>query len=74
MEQLNDRVELMDRRNDGLEVFLNWHREADILTIAMIDHKQEPPFTVEFVVPNDKGIEAFTHPYAYMPEHQTVKM
>lgn len=74
MEELNDEVELMERRNDGVQVFLNWHREANILTIALIDNKQTPPFATEFTVPNDKGLEAFNHPFAYMPESQTAKM
>lgn len=74
MEFEQDRVELMERRGDGLEVFLNWHREANILTIAMIDYKQEPPFTTEFIVPNDKGMEAFEHPYAWLPENKTVRL
>lgn len=75
MEQLpNDTVELADRRNDGIEVFLRWHKGANILTVALIDNKQEPPFATEFVVPNDKGMEAFEHPYAYMPESHTLKI
>lgn len=74
MEQNNGRQELMARQNDGLSVFLNWHREANILSIVLIDNKQTPPFATEFTVPNDKGLEAFNHPFAYMPESQTVKM
>lgn len=70
---VDDRVELAQRRNDGIEVFLMWHREANILTIALIDEKVEPPFATEFIVPNDKGMQAFEHPYAWLPESHTRK-
>ena len=74
METQDDRVELAHRRNNGLDVFLLWHRSANVLTVAMIDEKQQPPFTAEFVVPNDKGMAGFEHPYAWLPESQTVKI
>lgn len=62
---VNDTVELMYRRNNGLEVFLNWHREANILTIVMDD--SSTGFNAEFVVPNDRAMMAFEHPYVYAP-------
>jgi hypothetical protein len=67
-----DSFELAHRQNDGIQVFLFWHKQANILTIALIDAKQNPPFATEFEVPNEKGMEAFNHPYAHMPESQTV--
>lgn len=74
MEQPNletiDTFELMHRRTAGIEVFLNWHRQANILTVMVRDESQTPPVTDEFVVPNDKGLEAFQHPYAYQPKRE----
>jgi hypothetical protein len=71
MERQPDTHELNSRRSDGLEVFLLWHQTNNVLSIALTDYKQQPPFQAEFLVPNDKGNEAFHHPYAYMPEYLT---
>ena len=68
MELRADTHELNHRLSDGIEVFLLWHSTANILSIALTDHKQSPPFAAEFLVPNDKGNDAFYHPYAFMPE------
>ena len=69
MERLDDtREELMHRRNNGVEVFLYWYRTHDILSVLLNDEKAEPPLSTEFIVPNDKGLEAFNHPYAWLPD------
>lgn len=68
MELNNDSHELMFRRNNGLEVFLMWHKEANVLSIVMHDEQADPPLDTEFLVPNDKGMHAFEHPYAWLPD------
>ena len=66
MEHLQSDIHEIDyRQNDGIEVFLYWHKEANILSLALTDHKKD--FSTEFVVPNDKAREAFLHPFAWMP-------
>lgn len=70
METLPDPVELCHRRSDKIDVWLFWHRELNLLSIAIKDSKLD--FEAGFIVPNDKGMEAFRHPYAYMPEEQTM--
>lgn len=61
-----DVANLAHRRNNGVEVFLNWHRAANILSIVLIDEQDAKDW--EFVVPNDKGMQAFEHPYAWLPD------
>lgn len=64
MEQEPDAVELMHRHNHGVDVFLMWHRDLDILSIVIKSDEQDS----EFVVPNDKGLKAFEHPFAFQPK------
>ena len=64
-------VELNSRRSDGIEVFLMWYRKHNVLSIMLDDMKANPPVHTEFFVPNDKGVEAFEHPYAWLPHGHT---
>ena len=73
MELNNDTEELMFRRNNGLEVFLMWHKEANFLSIVMNDEGSTPPLKTEFIVPNDRGVMAFEHPYAWLPDYTKIK-
>lgn len=66
MESEPDIANLMHRRNNGVEVFLNWHKSANILSIVLIDEADHKDW--EFVVPNDSGIQAFEHPFAWLPD------
>lgn len=72
METLPTPVELAHRRSDRIDVWLYWHREANVLSIALKDHKED--FEAEFQVPNDEGLHAFYHPYAFMPEEDTARI
>lgn len=71
MENLNGREELMHRRNNGVEVFLYWYRENNVLSILLNDEQANPPLSTEFNVPNDKGLEAFNHPFVWLPDGKT---
>ncbi len=69
MERLDDtREELMHRRNNGVEVFLYWYRTNNVLSVLLNDEQAQPPVHTEFFVPNDKGVEAFNHPYVWLPD------
>lgn len=58
--------ELMYREPlDGLEKFLFWHSDNNTLSIIIRDEREKRMYA--FQVPNDKGLEAFAHPFAYMP-------
>lgn len=67
-------VELAHRRSDQIDVWLRWHEQSNIVSIALLDMKTEPPFSAEFPVPSDKANDAFVHPFAYMPEELTQKV
>lgn len=62
------RRELMHRRSNNLEVFLYWYHSRNILSILLVDEDISPAITTEFLVPNDQGLAAFNHPFAYMPD------
>lgn len=71
MENLDTtRVELNHRQNDGIEVFLYWYRSRNVLSILLNDTKAQPPLHTEFLIPNDKGMHAFEHPFAYLPNER----
>lgn len=56
--------ELSYRRSGQVEVFLRWLRDFNVIFIALQD---EQDLDRAFLVPNDKGNDAFEHPFAYMP-------
>lgn len=58
--------ELAYRRSGQTEVFLKWLRVADVIFIALKDDNEE--LDRAFLVPSDKGLDAFEHPFAYLPE------
>ena len=70
-ERLDDtKHELNHRKRDGIEVFLYWYKTHNVLAILLNDTKAQPPLHTEFFVPNDKGMHAFEHPYAYLPNER----
>lgn len=70
LESVRDRLEalplakeLARRRDSNLEVFLRWHKKANVLSIMMTELPKGNSYN--FIVPNDKGLEAFYHPYPF---------
>lgn len=57
--------ELAWRRDHGIEVFLYWHSKLNTLSIFVTDINANQ--SQNFTVPNDKGLDAYYHPYAYSP-------
>ena len=55
--------ELAHRANDGVEVGLFWHRDADRLVLVVDDARSGDLFQLE--VSADEALDAFEHPYAY---------
>ena len=61
---LLDNRELAHRRDHGIEVFLMWHKRANVLAIMLYDFSTNASYN--FTVPNDRGLDAFYHPFAYL--------
>lgn len=64
-EPLNE-VELMSRRSNGIEVFLMWCKETNLVSIVINDLHSEQ--SNAFPVPNEEAMQAFEHPFAYAPK------
>lgn len=66
LEQLSsDMLEINHRRHDQMDVFMRWHKELNIISIAIEDSKTG--YKTEFVVPNEAAMDAFNHPYVWDP-------
>jgi hypothetical protein len=55
--------ELAHRAADGLDVALLWRRSAGMVTVSVSDRRSGDSF--ELLVPGDRALDAFNHPYAY---------
>jgi hypothetical protein len=57
--------ELDRRKSDGIEVVLHWHSDKDCVYISVKDRKND--FERRgVIVPSDKAMDAFQHPFAYV--------
>jgi len=57
--------ELAARSGDGFVVSLYWNRADGGLTLVVLDERTEEEF--ECGVPRDRALEAFYHPFAFLP-------
>jgi hypothetical protein len=64
--------ELAHRRIGTAEVLLLWRPEIDRVAIYLYDSATDDGFHVE-VAPGD-ALDAFYHPYAYAPRHETARL
>jgi len=60
---IRPRRELAHRATDGIEVTLLWNRVDDTVAVEVVDHAAERAF--ELLVPRERALDAFHHPYAY---------
>jgi len=60
-----DDIELANRRNGGVEVWLFWRRDSDSdqLTLSVADERTGEAF--ELRVARERALDAFYHPFAY---------
>ena len=58
-------VELAERNADGIEVRLLWNRAADSVIASLFDRRRENQFA--FTVDSCRALQAFYHPFAFMP-------
>ena len=56
---------LAHRSTDGIEVSLFWSKPSNRVTIELVDERIDERF--EFEVAHEKALDAFRHPYAYVP-------
>jgi hypothetical protein len=57
-------VELDSRREDAIEVTMVWRPERDSIEIGVNDTRTGEAIVIE--PPNEKALDAFHHPYAYV--------
>jgi hypothetical protein len=57
--------ELDFREGDGLEVSLLWNREADSLSVLVVDARTDESFELD--VTSRTALDVFRHPFAYAP-------
>jgi len=62
-EMAHDEIELANRRNGGVEVWLFWRRDDDALTLSVADERTGEAF--ERRVACERALDAFYHPFAY---------
>jgi hypothetical protein len=57
------KIELANRRGDGIDVTLWWSREADSVSVEVLHFASESSFELD--VDRDRALDAFYHPFAY---------
>jgi hypothetical protein len=57
--------ELASRSGDGLEVSLYWSEANGTVTLVVVDQRTE--VESEHEVPRERALEAFYHPFAFLP-------
>lgn len=60
---ISDPITLMEREHSGLRVELRWNRETDSTSVVVTLGDE----TTGAYVPKDKALDAFNHPYVYLP-------
>lgn len=62
--------ELDHRRRHGIEIFLFWFRQSNILTMTLNDLKDSSSYY--FQVPNENGMDAINHPFIYQQRARAI--
>ena len=57
------RIDLANRRADGIDVTLWWSREDNSVSVEVLHFASEYAF--ELTVEPDRALDAFYHPFAY---------
>ena len=58
-----DRIDLANRRNDGIDVTLWWSPSADEVSVEVLHLASDSAFELE--VDRSRALDAFYHPFAY---------
>jgi hypothetical protein len=59
----DDRIDLANRRSDGIEVTLWWSRDDDSVSVEVLHLASDSTF--ELAVDRSRALDAFYHPFAY---------
>ena len=59
----SDRIDLANRRSDGIDVTLWWSPADDAVTVEVLHLASDSIF--EFVVARSRALDAYYHPFAY---------
>ena len=59
----SNRVDLANRKGDGIDVTLWWSPGDDAVSVEVLHFATESAF--ELTVDRDRALEAFYHPFAY---------
>lgn len=59
---------LMERKNDGVRVALGWNRDTGSVVLRVEVGENGEQGAQNVVVPYDKALEAFYHPFIYARE------
>ena len=57
------RIDLANRRGDGIDVILWWSPEEDSVAVEVVHLSTDSSF--ELVVDRSRALDAFYHPFAY---------
>jgi hypothetical protein len=60
--------ELHSRVSDGIHVRMLWNEHDGRVTVTVVDDKTADAFVVE-VLPGERAMDVFHHPYAYAAWH-----
>lgn len=58
---------LAERSNNGIAVSLDW--DSDLNTVFITTDDLHTGVSSAFMVPSEKALDAFHHPFAYEPHH-----
>jgi hypothetical protein len=60
--------ELHSRVTDGIQVRMLWNEHDERVTVTVVDDKMGDAFVVD-VLPGERAMDVFHHPYAYAAWH-----
>ena len=61
-----DIKELDSRNSDGIHVTLLYDSASELVWIELADTTKNPTTIESYLVPNDRALDAFNHPFAYI--------
>jgi len=59
----SDRIDLANRRNDGIDVMLWWSPSDDAVSVEVLHLASDSTF--ELAIHRSRALDAFYHPFAY---------
>lgn len=63
IEQVPVKRELLERHTGGVQVIVYWLKKENIISLSLVDEQNNS--ACEFVIPNDKVMDYFQHPFSH---------